>query len=65
MGAWIGGSACHASLDREDKVKTMAAEVLEMEPKFSSSDFVEALPYRDEPDRAHHRDALIKAGLPE
>ena len=43
----------------------MAAEVLEMEPKFSSSDFVEALPYRDEPDRAHHRDALIKAGLPE
>jgi adenylate cyclase len=58
-------AACHGALDREDKAKTMADEVIEMEPKFSSSDFVEALPYRDEPDRPHHRDALIKAGLPE
>ncbi len=35
-----------------------------MEPEFSTHDFVETLPYRDESDRVHHRDVLIKAGLP-
>ncbi len=58
-------AACHAALGSDDKAKLMANEVLDMEPKFSSHEFVETLPYRDEPDRAHHRTALIKAGLPD
>ena len=57
-------AACHAALGRQEEADGTAGQVLEMEPKFSSHDFVETLPYRDEPDRVHHRDALIKAGLP-
>ena len=57
-------AACHATLDRPEKAQDMADKILEGDPKFSSHDLVEALPYRDEPDRAHHRDALVRAGLP-
>ena len=58
-------AACHAALGRQEKARSMAEEVLETETEFSSLDFVGSLPYRDESDRVHHRDALIKAGLPE
>ena len=58
-------AACHAALGRQEKARSMAEEVLETEPEFSSFAFVESLPYRDESDRVHHRNALIKAGLPE
>jgi len=57
-------AACQAALGRDDKAKSIAREVLEMEPVFSSHGFVDSLPYRDEPDRIHHCENLIAAGLP-
>jgi hypothetical protein len=45
--------------------EALAAEVLRVKPDFSTDAYVAKLPYREADDRAHHREGLRKAGLPE
>jgi len=57
-------AACHALLDHPPEARTHLEEVLRMQPEFSAGAFTDGLPYKLDADRAHHRDALLKAGLP-
>jgi adenylate cyclase len=41
-----------------------AREVLKREPAFSTEGYLGTLHYRDESDREHHRQGLLRAGLP-
>ena len=42
-----------------------AEEVLRLQPGFSTRAYLATLPYKNESDRQHHREALLKAGLPD
>ncbi len=53
--AYLGDSACMARY---------AAETLQLVPGFSSNEHVKGLLYQHENDADHHREGLIKAGLP-
>ncbi|HEX3064690.1 MAG TPA: hypothetical protein VHQ39_04380, partial [Dongiaceae bacterium] len=57
-------AACHAALGDENQAKVHAAEVLKRQPGFTVSKYLATLPYTRPEDAAHHRDALLKAGLP-
>jgi adenylate cyclase len=41
-----------------------AQEVLKLQPGFSTGAYLVTLPYKRESDREHHREGLLKAGLP-
>jgi adenylate cyclase len=56
-------AACHAGMGQEAEAAAHAAEVLRLEPDFSAGTFVDALLYKNEADREHHRECLRKAGL--
>jgi adenylate cyclase len=59
-------AACHAQLGDADAANRHVKEVLSRNPDFSWSKTLEpVLYYKRESDLAHHRDALLKAGLPE
>ena len=58
-------AACYAQLGQGEDAEAHAAQVRELAPDFSAAQFVDALPYKNETDREHHRDALHNAGLPE
>ena len=45
--------------------KAHVAQVLALEPSFSIANHLETMHYANGGDRDHHRDALVKAGLPE
>ena len=58
-------AACHAMLDQDDLMRANVAETLRRKPDFSvSRDYLPTLHYKQESDFTHHRDALLKAGLP-
>ena len=57
-------AACYARLGRDEEAKTHAAEVLELKPDFSVDEYLNTVPYKERSDREHHRQGLIKAGLP-
>jgi adenylate cyclase len=57
--------AAHAQLGNEESARAQAGSLLECDPKFRVSAHVKALYFRQDADRAHYRDALRKAGLPE
>lgn len=58
-------AACHAYLGNEAQAKEHVRQVLAREPKFSVSAYIEALRhYQHAHDREHHREGLLKAGLP-
>jgi len=58
-------AACHAYLGNEEQAKEHARQVLAREPKFSVNGYIEALRhYQRAADREHHREGLLKAGLP-
>jgi adenylate cyclase len=58
-------AACFAMLGQETQARLSAAETLKRKPDFSvARDYLPALHYKHEPDFVHHRDALLKAGLP-
>ena len=57
-------AACHAALGDENQAKIHAAEVLKRQPGFTVAKYLATLPYKRPEDSAHHRDALLKAGLP-
>jgi adenylate cyclase len=57
-------AAAHANLLDGAAAKRHAAEVLKRDPGFTVEAYLQTLHYRREEDLAHHRDALVKAGLP-
>ncbi len=57
-------AACHAELGEEIQAKIHAAEVLKRQPGFTVTKYLATLPYKRPQDAEHHRDALLKAGLP-
>jgi adenylate cyclase len=58
-------AAATAQLGEADAAAAHARDVLRLEPGFSVTNYVATLHYRDDGDRQHHREALLKAGLPE
>ena len=57
-------AACAAYLEDDAGAKSYAAKVLEAQPKFTVAAHIKSLPYQNESDADHHREGLIKAGLP-
>jgi adenylate cyclase len=58
-------AACSAYLDDTDAAKRYAGEVVKLAPDFSTAGYIDTLHYKNAGDRDHHRDGLLKAGLPE
>jgi adenylate cyclase len=57
-------AASHAQLGNADATKAHVAEVLRRDPAFQISKHLASQGHQHESDRAHHRDALLQAGLP-
>ena len=58
-------AACFAMLGDEAQARSRAAETLKRKPDFSvARDYVPTLHYKREVDLAHHRESLLRAGLP-
>ena len=57
-------AACHAMQGEETTAAAYAGNVLAADPKFTVGGYLDTLHYRLESDVAHHREALVKAGLP-
>ena len=57
-------AACHAKLGDDARARAHAAEVLKREPAFSIETYANTLHYKQDADLAHHREALLMAGLP-
>lgn len=57
-------AACHAELGDAIAARQHVAEVLKRDPGFSIEGFLRTLHYKREEDIAHHRAALVRAGLP-
>ncbi len=58
-------AAANAQNGDEAAAMAHAAHVLALEPVFSIAHYLEKMHYASDDDRAHHREALLKAGLPE
>ena len=56
-------AACHAQLGENDRAVEKAAEVLRMDPEFSTDAYLKSIPYKHPEDTEHHRQGLTKAGL--
>jgi adenylate cyclase len=57
-------AAAFALSDDEEQAREHAATVLELDPGFTVEDYLETLHYKEAGDLEHHRQGLIKAGLP-
>lgn len=57
-------AACHAHLGHETATAAHARSVLECEPDFTVDAHLATQHYFRDEDRAHHREGLLKAGLP-
>jgi adenylate cyclase len=58
-------AACHAGLDDRPRAAEQVREILQRVPQFRvDKDYLPTLHYKHPSDLAHHRDALLKAGLP-
>jgi adenylate cyclase len=57
-------AACHAQLDEAAAAKAHALEVLARVPSFSVDNYLATQHYLKESDRDHHRESLLRAGLP-
>lgn len=64
-GAYALMAASAAYLGDDARAQSMAANVLRVEPNFTITECMKGLPYQNQSDHDHHRDGLIKAGLPE
>lgn len=56
-------AASHAELGRDGDARRHAQEVRRLSPDFNFREYVYQLAYREDADREHHREALIRAGL--
>ena len=57
-------AAAYAQMGEAAAARDHARAVLAREPGFSVEAYLSTLPYKRDGDRAHHREALLKAGLP-
>jgi adenylate cyclase len=57
-------AACHARLGDDERARCHVERVLALQPTFSSSAWVESLPYQRDADRERLRADLLAAGLP-
>ena len=57
-------AAAHARLGDDAAADLHAQEVLHLEPDFTADGHLASLHYKLASDRAHHREGLLKAGLP-
>jgi adenylate cyclase len=57
-------AACYAQLGDSAAAEARTAEVLSRKPDFTVASYLETLHYRTKSDLEHHRQALLKAGLP-
>jgi adenylate cyclase len=57
-------AAASAMIGNWDAARTHAAEVLKLAPTFTVTGYAGTLHYKQEADLEHHREALLKAGLP-
>ena len=62
-GAWIGLASTYSLLGQEEKAREAAAEVLKINPKFSSERFIMALPFKNQSENERIIKALQRAGL--
>jgi adenylate cyclase len=58
-------AACHAHLGNEAAARLCAQEVLNLKADFHTGEFLTTQHYKRDGDREHHREGLLKAGLPE
>ncbi len=58
-------AVCHAYLGDDEQAEVERAEILRLKQDFSSSEFCNALFYKNDVDRQHVRQGLIEGGLPE
>ncbi|MCH9054243.1 MAG: adenylate/guanylate cyclase domain-containing protein [Proteobacteria bacterium] len=57
-------AACYAQANDADRASYHAKQVMKHDPDFSVATDVEKLHYKRESDLEHHRESLLKAGLP-
>jgi len=57
-------AACFAQVGSQAAAQQQARETLKREPAFRVEAYLETQHYKGEADLAHHREALLKAGLP-
>ncbi len=57
-------AASYAQMDDEAAAKEHAGAVLKQDPEFTVGGYLETLHYNRESDLDHHREGLLKAGLP-
>ena len=58
-------ASCYGWMGADEEARAEAAKILEDLPKFSATRHVNGLPFKNETDREHHRQGLLKAGLPD
>jgi len=57
-------AACQAQVGNDAAARDQARQVLKRDSGFSVASYLATLHYKQDSDRAHHRDSLLKAGLP-
>ena len=57
-------AAAFAQMGDTTAASAHAQEVVKQQPEFSVESYLETLHYKRESDREHHRESLLKAGLP-
>ncbi len=57
-------AACHAYLDDESNAAARSREVLDRAPDFTVDAHIATMHYLSDEDSTHHRDGLLRAGLP-
>jgi tetratricopeptide (TPR) repeat protein len=60
-----GLACCYVALEREGEARSIAAEILKLNPKFSVRKWLERYPPRDQALKERMHAALLKVGLPE
>ena len=64
--AWVHGyfAACFAQMDQMEDARRHAGEALRLAPDFTVIQAVAKDPFKDETDREHLIEGMLKAGLP-
>jgi len=57
-------AAAHALSSEDAQAQDHARSVLELDPNFTVEGYLETLHYKEQGDLEHHREGLLKAGLP-
>jgi adenylate cyclase len=58
-------ASCYGWMGEDAAATAQAAAILALKPEFTAAAHTADLPYKNEADREHHRQGLLKAGLPD